>query len=266
MKKFRNVSLCLLLALSLTACGGKPISDGSAVTSEESQSSEETSQNEAQNPEKGLVDYTAVDPDSVVISAESDFVFEVYDDVVTHEKVAHVKDYVGTAAKVSVPFSLGGSTSVFIYANVFEGNDTMTYLYLPEQVTFQKATFKDCTALQEVYISGTNTTISREAFKNCSALRRVTLGEGVTTLEASAFRGCTLLTDITFPTTLTTLGGSCFANCESLQAVDLSQTQLKTLFRGAFENCTSLETVKLPEGWDIANWTDAFPGCPVLGQ
>ena len=59
------------------------------------------------------------------------------------------------------------------------------------------ATFIQCTAISEVKIPNTVTTIGQSAFNACTGLTSVTIPSGVTTIGGAAFLNCTGLTSIT---------------------------------------------------------------------
>lgn len=254
-----------LIASLLTGCQSK----SAASTDSDSKSTvaeQKGSMEAAEQP--ALAPYTPVDPNSVAVNAESDFVYEINET----SKFAQITQYVGTATQVRIPDTLGGYSDIRIAKEAFRKNETITYLYIPENVRYSEAFFLACTALQEVYLSGTTKTISQGAFKECTALRRVEMGEGLEILEGGlstgVFYGCTSLTDVLFPTTLQMIGDCTFDTCENLEKVDLSQTQVFRLGQMAFANCSKLTEISLPatlSGSDNNGMSSsAFLSCPSL--
>lgn len=99
--------------------------------------------------------------------------------------------------------------------------------------TIGKLNFYNCTALVDVSLPSTLTTITGDtvptlegtdqatygAFRNCTALKKIKLPEGLTTIGHRAFLGCTSLESIKFPDSLTSLGQYAFTECTSLKTV-----------------------------------------------
>ncbi|MCM1115189.1 MAG: leucine-rich repeat protein [Clostridium sp.] len=90
--------------------------------------------------------------------------------------------------------------------------------------TIGRLNFYNCTALTEVVLPDTLTTIGAGLvqygpFRGCSALKSIKLPEGLTTIDAYAFQDCTALESIKFPNSLTTLGSFAFTGCTSLDTV-----------------------------------------------
>ncbi len=99
--------------------------------------------------------------------------------------------------------------------------------------TIGKLNFYNCTALVDVSLPSTLTTITGDtvptlegtdkatygAFRNCTALKTIKLPEGLKTIGHRAFLGCTSLESIKFPDSLTSLGQYAFTECTNLKTV-----------------------------------------------
>ncbi|GMH64264.1 hypothetical protein TrLO_g14595 [Triparma laevis f. longispina] len=70
---------------------------------------------------------------------------------------------------------------------------------------------------------------------------------GVKSIGYCAFYHCRSLTTVSFPTTLTSIGKWAFAFCESLDNVDLLQTNLQELGIEAFISCSELKSMTIPD-------------------
>lgn len=82
-------------------------------------------------------------------------------------------------------------------ASMFEGNETLTSVALPNNATVIEAnTFADCPKLNSVAIPESVAVIGEGAFKNCTSLTSLTM-TGIEAIGANAFQGCTSLTSIT---------------------------------------------------------------------
>ena len=160
--------------------------------------------------------------------------------------------YNGTeTAEGSVP-----ATSVSIPSTVEIGGSTYVVTAIAEDA------FKDETALTNVTIPSTVTSIGESAFAGCSNLETVEVQGEVTSIAPSAFEDCTSLTSINVPETVTTIGESAFAGCTSLTSVSVP-AGVATIEANTFANCTSLTTVEVKgELTEIA--ADAFNGCTNL--
>ncbi len=80
------------------------------------------------------------------------------------------------------------------------------------------------------------------AFYCCTALRDVDLGSTLTTISSAAFYGCTSLTSVYIPDSVTKIGDYAFASCTSLATADIG-TGLVTLGKRAFSGDTALHHV-----------------------
>lgn len=259
-----------LIASCLTGCQNKTGSNTGLGTDSVSDTAA-TNQDNSEEPVAELPPlepYTPVDPNSVPVNAESDFIYEI------HEAYDLVKitEYVGTATQVRIPETLGGYSKIHLGEDVFRQNESITYLYLPETVFYGNASFLACTALQEVYLPGSTQTIEMGTFKQCPALRRVEIAEGLQTIEGGlstgAFSECTSLTEVILPTSLQLIGNCSFQGCVNLESVDLSKTALYHLGQMAFADCSKLAEISLPatlSGSDnIGLSSSAFLSCPSL--
>ncbi|MCR5301721.1 MAG: leucine-rich repeat domain-containing protein [Lachnospiraceae bacterium] len=108
---------------------------------------------------------------------------------------ATVAKYLGSDYEVAIPAWVNR-----VGKEAFEGNDKMTKLIIPDNVT----------------------TVDFGAFSNCSNLQTVQMSESVRTLGSSAFSGCTNLYSISVPAKVRTIGSGTFAGCPSLSDVPVS--------------------------------------------
>lgn len=192
-----------------------------------------------------------------------------------------------------------GSKYTSVAADVFAGNQKVTYVQLPAGVTTVAAgSFKGCTALESVSLPSTLLKIESSAFENCTAMTQISVPKTVTeigdsafqndaklhlvrikdtdysdltTIGAHAFEGCTALaefcsdTAFVLPTKLTTIGEAAFKGCKSIKKVDFTDTKLTSLGASAFENCTGIRD--LSPGKTLALISDrAFSGCTSLAS
>lgn len=96
--------------------------------------------------------------------------------------------YVGTDTKLDIPSTIDGySVSVI-----------------------EQATFKDCTALEEVTIPATVECINSNLFSGCTALKVVNIPGSVESIRAFAFYGCSALKEITLPESVKSIVANAF--------------------------------------------------------
>ena len=160
------------------------------------------------------------------------------------------------------------------------GFQSFSYMAALKSLTIKEGTetipqecFRECTALENVYLPDSVKTISggrwdsEGAFHNCTSLKKVSIGKdiesihyyafrtlgeelevefrkGVTAVPESAFDGRTELTKVILPESLKSVGDYSFRNCSNLSECDFPST-LETIGSEAFKN-TGLTELKLP--------------------
>ena len=121
-----------------------------------------------------------------------------------------------------------GEKYTSVAANVFGGNQSITYVKLPVGVT----------------------TIADGSFKGCSGLKSVHLPSTVTAIGDSAFEDCTAMTQISVPKSVTVIGDSAFKGDAKLQTVQIREAasgEVPAVGVHAFEGCRSLQQISFPQ-------------------
>lgn len=130
-----------------------------------------------------------------------------------------------------------GEKYTSVAADVFGGNQLITYVKLPAGVT----------------------TVAEESFKGCTGLKSVYLPSTVNRIEAGAFEGCTDMTQICLPKAVTAIGDNAFKGDAALQTVqirDVAESELSSVGAHAFAGCRSLQQITIPQAAALGE--DAF--------
>ena len=102
-----------------------------------------------------------------------------------------------------------------------------------------ESVFANCTALTEINLPKSITSIGRQAFENCSSLTSITIPQSVETIYEDAFSGCTGLTSITIPKSVNAIGGNAFSGCSNLHLVTFEEnSNLQSVAYHAFNDCS----------------------------
>ena len=163
---------------------------------------------------------------------------------------------------VIVPSYFNDQMITEIGEGVFEDNDDISSITLPNTVSSIGANAFAGSSIEEVYLPEGLLTIGENAFKNCSSLTSVVIPNSVRTIGANAFDGATALKYVVFSTTNVRrindleIANNAFKGCEALTSLNLPN-RVKTVGEGAFSGCTNLETLTVPfvGGSEDANQT-----------
>ena len=151
--------------------------------------------------------------------------------------------------------------------NAFNGCSALTEITLPASLTsISGAAFRDCSSLAEITLPASLTSIGGSTFQNCSSLTRVLNLENtkVTSIGNYDFYVCTSLAEISLPASLTSIGSNAFYGCTSLAEITLPAS-LTSIGRYAFQNCSSLAEITFPDTLTSIGGA-AFYGCTSLAE
>jgi len=130
----------------------------------------------------------------------------------TNEVSAFLVDARSASGEVVIPATFEGLPVVSI--EVFENNDDITKVVIPESVT----------------------RIAPGAFQGCSNLISVTIPASVTEIGENAFVNCFSLAEVTIPAAVVSIGTQAFASCESLQTVTFEGAAPESVGERVFVN------------------------------
>ena len=120
--------------------------------------------------------------------------------------------------------SIGAGTTS-LGDSAFDYCSAMTWVTLPEGLTYIGTWCFSNDALYEITIPSTVTTIGEGAFNNCNNLKGVTVPAGVSVIEASTFASCDSLYWVWFAEGLSIVRDDAFYDCSYLTQVYFSGSQ-----------------------------------------
>lgn len=207
------------------------------------------------------------------------------------DKEVRLTAYHGKEKNVVIPSQIEGCPVVILKRGIFEKNETIESLVIPDCVTtlqycicweasnlktvqlssgmtnIPSGMFGYCTNLKEIVIPDSVTTIGENAFEGCTSLKEIVIPNNVTIISRGTYDGCTSLEKVTFPRQLEAIHDFAFRGCARLNHVRLGN-KVKKIEMGAFDDCYSLSdySIESKEGelGDNAEYTNyAFGGTPL---
>jgi hypothetical protein len=173
-----------------------------------------------------------------------------------------ITDYTGAGGVVVVPGMITGLPVTAIGDLAFY-NTAVTNITIPDSVTtIGDQAFSDCYALTSITIPNSVTNIGDYAFNFCLGLTNVTIPSSVPSLGNSAFASCWRLTSVTIPAGVTNIGTKAFTDSRSLTNVTMLNG-VATIGDSAFATCLKLTTVVLPNSV-VTIGNNAFSDCRSL--
>ena len=177
----------------------------------------------------------------------------------SYYSVCGIGNYEGT--EVVVPDSFRNLPVKEIDEGAFQ-ESAITEVTLPDTVTsIGKSAFDYCKELQTVTFGNSVTTVGELAFSNCEALQKVVFGNSVQTIEAYAFQNCLKLEFFALPNTLKSIGKAAFFGVALRELVLPDSVEI--LSDRAFSSCQKLKKVTLSKGLQTVG-RYAFMHCAEL--
>lgn len=97
-------------------------------------------------------------------------------------------------------------------------------------------------ALEDIPLTSSVTTIGKSAFRYCTEIESVTIPSGVKVIQSTTFGGCTGLKSLTLNEGLCTIGSYAFSNNQSLESITLPGS-LTIIDDAAFNVCFNLKSI-----------------------
>ena len=161
-----------------------------------------------------------------------------------------VTGYTGSSPTVAVPAAKDGISVTEVAAEAFRGQETVTYVFLPDTVTaVGDGAFYGCSALEEVRLPERLTAIGNAAFYGCRSLTGLSLPEELTVLGSGAFAQCRALTEAAIPARLAEVGAQAFYGCTGLTAFSVDgQNPSHRAVDGVLFNKSGQTLIAFPAG------------------
>ena len=155
-----------------------------------------------------------------------------------------------------VRYSADGTTLISV------PKDIVSYQVIHGTRIIGKEAFKD-SAIEEVVLPDTITSIEDGAFSGCKSLRNINLPQSIRRIESDAFRDCESLKEIWLPRCIDDININTFSGCHSLERVYIP-SGVEFIGLGAFTDCRSLRSLLIPVMTSIEAY--AFSGCSALSE
>ncbi|MBE6633080.1 MAG: hypothetical protein E7620_01915 [Ruminococcaceae bacterium] len=125
-----------------------------------------------------------------------------------------------------------------ISESMFEGSAVTSVEIFGDSIA--DSSFKNCSKLTQVTLSGDLTYLGSEAFRGCKRLTTVTFNKVCEIIGAYAFADCTSLKSFTLPNNALTLSDGCFSSSALNTLIFAENTRLTQTGAGLFEKLSSI--------------------------
>ncbi len=173
-----------------------------------------------------------------------------------------IAEYFGSGIEIEVPSALGGREVTAIGQGVFQNNENIVRVTIPDTVKMIDAdTFSWCRSLQSVFLPEGLEIIGNNAFCMCVSLQKVSLPDSLKKIGEGAFSSCFGLEEIKIPAQIEKIEKWAFSNCTALNYAALPE-DLLSIGEGAFEK-SGMRSIQIPE--KVSNiGIRAFSSCDRL--
>lgn len=172
-----------------------------------------------------------------------------------------VTEYNGTESQVFIPQTNGSVYVTTIAPGVFEGNNVVTTVHLPQTLqTISDYAFYNCQYLEDINLSSTVKTIGKFAFAGCKRLTANLDLTGLAVVQQNTFANCKAVTQVTFADNLVSIADFAFTDCKSLTEINLP-SNVESIGEYAFSN-TAITTLNLPAALTTLG-QGAVKGCEI---
>ena len=152
----------------------------------------------------------------------------------------------------SITFPENVPTKKF-WDDIFHDNDKLQTISIPNGVETTKGTFENCSALTQVHLPDSLTTIGSWTFKNCSSLSEIVIPDSVTTIDNFAFEN-TKISSLTLPSNLQSFALSSIEGCpleELILPNSVTTIGEYNFGKGDISNLPNIKKIVLPDSLEI---------------
>ena len=167
--------------------------------------------------------------------------------------------FAGCSSITNITTATAHQTTASLFPSVY--NKLPRILIAPGETRICASCFTNCTAMTEIGLPDSVTTMGASAFSGCTRLSRVSLSSRLAALPDYAFKNCTSLATLTIPESVTSLGKNVFEGCSSLESlyfVGDAPTYNAAVFSGIASGVTVF-VVNGSMGWDGVATSRALP-------
>ncbi len=270
MKRYLTLILCLVLVLSLAACGEdqkntNPTQGGNNEQIVETVKPQQTEPSQTQ-PTEPAVDYSQY------------LRFKLNKDGQSYYCYASATGYSGPGTELVIPSHYEGLPVTEVKDLHLSDSDVQRVVLPDTVIVLGDYAFSD-SKVSEVVFSKNLIEIGDCAFSGCSQLTDIQFPESLQKIGASAFRrtglkklvlpasvaemGMDCFAELEFleEATITCAGGRAFKDCKALKKVTFIQGAGDTIGSKAFYGCTALETVEFLGDNILEIYSEAFYRC-----
>lgn len=153
---------------------------------------------------------------------------------------AMIAAYTGDSNTLVIPDTLLDHKVSSVEPNAFYKNTQIEYIDFGKNFnTISAMSFAE-SAVKEVNLPDTMTTLVWGAFSECSELTSVTIADSaLTTIPRTCFYNCPKLTNVNLGNNITTIVDYAFSDCSSLTSVKIPKATT-SIAANAFRNCSNL--------------------------
>lgn len=217
-----------------------------------------------------------------ITGKEGAYTYEVLDD-----GTARITEYdKSVSGNLMIPSKLGGKKVTQIAGYVFQYDENLTSVTIPEGVTYiGELAFNGCKKISTVSLPSSLTGLGRFPFNATpwysaienddvvyvgtvlskinaeNAKKEIVVKAGTTGIADYAFANNTVTEKVVLPDSVKYIGSNAFSGCSALKSVNLPKN-LTGIGSSAFSDCTALTSVELPAGIKEIN-PMTFMSCPL---
>ena len=190
-------------------------------------------------------------------------------------KTVTIEKYNGSAADLTVPYSINGKTVTVIGDSAFYWRSSLVTVKLPSGLLdIQQYAFSMCKNMSQINLPSGLSSIGDSAFSNCESLKSITLPSSLKSIGGSAFWDCKGLSVLIIPANVSNVGNGIVAGCGALKSLSVDSNNKKYDSRGKCNAVIEKSSNTLIAGSNVTAipstvkkiGDDAFFGCSRLSS